>query len=79
MSSVTIETDSLMSILGESHNYSPEDVEAMRQAFMRACGENALACETEAQRLRLAKAMIAIYQRHLTQTQLVAAALRMMK
>lgn len=70
-----IETNSLTSLLGETHNYSPEDLEAMRQAFMRACGENPLAAETEAQRLSLAKAMVSIYQRHLTQTQLIAAAL----
>ena len=30
-----------------SHNYSPEDLDSMREAFMRACGENPLAAETE--------------------------------
>ena len=34
----------------ESRNYSPEDLESMRHAFMRACGENPLAAETETQR-----------------------------
>ena len=63
----------------ESHNYSPEDLDLMRQAFMRACGENPLAAETEAQRSVLAKAMVNIYQRHLSQTELVAAAIRLVR
>ena len=71
-----IETDSLTGLLGKSHKYTAADLDAMRQAFMRACGENPLAAETESQRLGLAKAMLRIYQRSLTQTQLVAAALR---
>ena len=65
-------------LLQESHNYSPEDLEAMRQAFMRACGENPLAAATEAQRSKLAKAVISFYQRQLTQTQLIAAAMHAM-
>lgn len=63
----------------ESHNYCPEDLESMRQAFMRACGENPLAAETEAQRSILAKAMVNIYQRHLSQSELVAAAIRLVR
>jgi hypothetical protein len=63
----------------ESHNYSPEDLDSMRQAFMRACGENPLAAETETQRYSLAKAMLSIYQRHLSQTELVAAAIRQVR
>ena len=63
----------------ESHNYSPEDLESMRQAFMRACAENPLAAETDAQRSILAKAMVNIYQRHLSQTELVAAAIRLIQ
>jgi len=59
----------------ESHNYSPEDLESMRQVFMRACGENPLMAETEAQRSNLAKAVVNTYQRYLTQSELVAAAL----
>jgi hypothetical protein len=51
----------------------------MRQAFMRACGENPLAAETEAQRSILAKAMVNIYQRHLSQTELVAAAISLVR
>ena len=47
----------------------------MRQAFMRACGENPLMAETEAQRSNLAKAIVNTYQRYLTQSELVAAAL----
>jgi hypothetical protein len=43
------------SFLLESQHHSPEDLESMRQAFMRACGENPLMAETEAQRSNLAK------------------------
>jgi hypothetical protein len=46
---------------------------------MRACGENPLAAETEAQRSILAKAMVNIYQRHLSQTELVAAAISLVR
>jgi len=63
----------------ESRNFSPEDLESMRQAFMRACGENPLAAETETQRYHLAKAMVSIYQRQLSQTELVAAAIRLVR
>ena len=63
----------------ESRNYSPEDLDSMCQAFTRACGENLFAAETEAQRYRLAKAMVSIYQRHLSQTELVAAAIRLVR
>jgi hypothetical protein len=62
-----------------SHNYGPEDLESMRQAFMRVCGENPHAAATEAQRYSLAKAMVSIYQRHLSQTELVAAAIRLVR
>jgi hypothetical protein len=63
----------------ESHHYAPEDLEAMRQVFMRACGENPQVSQTEEQREVLAKAVLNNYQRHLTQTQMVAAALRSAK
>ena len=63
----------------ESHNYSPEDLDCMRQAFNCACSENPLAAETEAQRYSLAKAMVSIYQRHLSQAELVAAAIRLVQ
>jgi hypothetical protein len=63
----------------KSRNYSPEDLDCMHQAFMRACGENPLAAETETQRYSLAKAMVSIYQRHLNQTELVAAAIRLVQ
>ena len=59
----------------ETHNYSPEDLESMRQAFLRACGENPRMAETEEQRSNLAKAVVRTYKRHLTQLELVAAAL----
>jgi hypothetical protein len=55
-----------------SQNYSPEDLEAIRQAFMRACGENPIVSETEAQRQTLAKAFVSTYRRDLTQSQLIA-------
>jgi hypothetical protein len=63
----------------KSQNYSPEDLDCMRQAFTRACGENPLAAETETQRYSLAKVMVSIYQRHLSQSELVAAAIRLVR
>ena len=59
----------------EFHNYSPEDLEPMRQVFMRACGENPLMAESEAQRSKLAKAVVDTYQRCLTQSEQIAAGL----
>ena len=59
-----------------SQNCSPGKLETIRQAFMRACCENPLVTGTEAQRHTLAKALLSIYRRDLTQSQLVAAALR---
>ena len=63
----------------ESRNFSPEDLECMRQAFLRACGENPLASGTETQRYHLAKAMVSIYERHLSQSELIAAAIRLVR
>ena len=63
----------------ESHSYSPDDLDSMREAFMRACGENPGAAATEAQRSILAKAMVNIYQRHLSQEELVAAAINLVR
>jgi len=59
----------------KTQNYSPEDLESMRQAFMRACGENPQMAETEAQRSNLARVFVRTYKRYLTQSELVAAAL----
>ena len=59
----------------ESHNYSPEDLEALRRAFRRACEENPSIAATDQQRYELAKAVLKNYQRHHTQPELVAAAL----
>ena len=73
-------TDTPSFLLSEkSRNNSPEDLDCMRQAFIRACGENPLGAETETQRYTLAKAMVSIYQRHLSQTELVAAAIRLVQ
>jgi hypothetical protein len=44
-----------------SEIYGPEDLEAVRQAFMRACDENPLIATTEAQRHSLAKALLSLY------------------
>lgn len=75
-----LEKESLSSLLSQqSHNYSPEDLECMHKAFMRACSENPQMAATEGQRSRLAKAMVEIYQRHLSQPELIAAALSKVK
>jgi hypothetical protein len=59
--------------------YRPEDLEAMRQAFICACHENPEATATEAQRYDLADALVGVYQKHLTQQELVTAAVRKAK
>lgn len=64
------------STLPESLNYGPEDLEAMRHAFRRACEENPLATTTEAQCYSLAKAIFNRYQRGIGETELIALALR---
>lgn len=59
--------------------FMPEDLEAMRQAFICACHDNPDLSATEAQRYDLADAMVSVYQKHLTQVELVAATVRKMK
>ena len=59
--------------------YKPEDLEARRQAFICACHENPDVAGTEAQRYDLADALVSVYQNHLTQQELVAAAVRKAK
>lgn len=59
--------------------FRPEDLEAMRQAFICACHDHPDFSATEAQRYDLADAMVSVYQKHFTQLELVAAAVRKMK
>jgi hypothetical protein len=59
--------------------FMPEDLEAMRQAFICACHDNPNLSATEAQRYDLADAMVSVYQKYFTQVKLVAAAVRKMK
>jgi hypothetical protein len=59
-------------------SYRPEDLETMRQAFICACHENPEVSATEAQRYDLADALVSVYQKRLTQQELVAAAVRKM-
>ena len=61
--------------LTQSQKYDPEDLDKMHQAFVRLCGENPPLAETAEQRTLLAKCVIESYQHHLTQTQLLEAAL----
>ena len=56
--------------------YMPEELEAMRQAFIYACHDNPDLSTTEAQRYDLADALVSVYEKHLTQVELVAAAVR---
>ena len=64
------------SILPESFNYGPEDLEAMRHAFRRACEEHPLATKTDAQCYSLAKAIVNRYQHGINEAELIALALR---
>ena len=59
----------------ESFNYGPEDLEAMRRAFGRACEENPIIART-AVRDRLTKAIVNRFQHGIDETQLIAIALR---
>lgn len=62
-----------------TEQYRPEDLEAMRQAFICACHDNPDLSATEAQRYDLADALVNVYQKHLTQQELVTAAVRKAK
>ena len=55
-------------------DFDPEELECMRQAFVRACRENPNLAATETQRYVLADALVSVYQKHLTQSELVVAA-----
>lgn len=60
-------------------DYHPEELETMRQAFIRACRENPDLAATDAQRYDLADALVSIYQKELTISELVVAAVRKVK
>lgn len=62
-----------------TNEYRPEDLETMRQAFICACHDNPSLSATEAERYDLADAVVNVYQKHLTQRELVAAAVRKVK
>jgi hypothetical protein len=64
------------SVFPESYNYSPDDLESMRHAFRRACDENPVVAKSEAQRYSLAKAIVNRFQRGISETELIALALR---
>jgi hypothetical protein len=48
----------------------------MRHAFRRACDENPVVAKSEAQRYTLAKAIVNRFQRGMSETELIALALR---
>ncbi|MEQ1522279.1 MAG: hypothetical protein ABL936_13495 [Aestuariivirga sp.] len=60
----------------DSFDYSPNDLESMRQAFRRACDEIPLMTETAEQRYVLAQAIVNRFQRGLNEMELIAEALR---
>lgn len=64
------------SSLPESFNYGPEDLEAMRHAFRRACDENPNITQTATQQYNLAKAIVNRFQHGIDETLLIALALR---
>jgi hypothetical protein len=64
------------SVLPESFNYDPDDLESMRHAFRRACDENPTVAQSEAQRYSLAKAIVNRFQRGIKESELIALALR---
>jgi hypothetical protein len=66
----------IASVVPESFNYGPDDLESMRHAFRRACDENPAIAQSELQRDNLAKTIFSRFQRGISETALVALALR---
>ncbi|HUQ35027.1 MAG TPA: hypothetical protein VM144_01485 [Aestuariivirga sp.] len=64
------------SVLPETYNYSPDDLESMRHAYRRACDENPTVAQSEAERYSLAKAIVNRFRRGISETELIALALR---
>ena len=62
-----------------TEQYMPDDLEAMRQAFICACHGNPDLSATEAQRYDLADAMVSVYQKQFTQQELITATVNKMK
>ena len=60
-------------------DYQPDELETMRQAFIRACSENPELAATHDQRYDLAEALVSVYQKGLTQSELVVGAIRKVK
>ncbi len=69
--------DSTFLVPPKSNYFHPEDLASMQQAFNTACRERPLAASTKAQRLTLAKAIVATYKPGLSEDDLVAAALNL--
>jgi hypothetical protein len=55
-------------------DYQPDELETMRQAFIRACRENPALSATDDQRYELADALESVYHKDLTQSELIVAA-----
>jgi hypothetical protein len=60
-------------------DYQPDELEAMRQAFIRACRENPDVAATDSQRYDLADALVSVYRKDLTQSELVVSAVSKVK
>lgn len=60
-------------------DYPPEELESMRQAFIRACRENPDLSATDAQRHVLADALVSIYKKDLSESELIGAAVGKVK
>ena len=60
----------------DSFDYNDDDLEVMRHAFRRACDENPSSITTESQFYTLAKAIVNRYQHGMSETELIAIALR---
>jgi hypothetical protein len=60
--------------LPDTQYFNSDDVVAMRHVYYIACQERPLAAWTEAQRLTLAKAIVAVYEPELSEEALLEAA-----
>lgn len=60
----------------DSFNYSADELEAMRLAFRRACDENPFIAATAERRYVLAQAIVNRFEPNLSETDVIAVALR---
>jgi hypothetical protein len=61
-----------------SRHFSPADVANMRHTFNEMCRDRPLVTASDGQRLNLAKVVVATYLEHLSEAELIDAALQLL-